>query len=119
MAEGEHRQDRSAEEGRMPAEDWFAVRELEPGIHLVCEPPHVNSYQCHLVKNWMQNGQDGLVAASDVARLFHREGAAFVFLDDAGVRPFAAAFTDSFEDFPDRHDPRVLEPAGGKMPPGL
>jgi glyoxylase-like metal-dependent hydrolase (beta-lactamase superfamily II) len=28
----------------MPAEDWFAVRELEPGIHLVCEPPHVNSY---------------------------------------------------------------------------
>ena len=78
-----------------------------------------SNYQCHLVKNWMQNGQDGLVAASDVARLFHREGAAFVFLDDAGVRPFAAAFTDSFEDFPDRHDPRVLEPAGGKMPPGL
>jgi glyoxylase-like metal-dependent hydrolase (beta-lactamase superfamily II) len=28
----------------MPAEDWFAVRELEPGIHLLCEPPHVNSY---------------------------------------------------------------------------
>ncbi len=28
----------------MAAEDWFAVRELEPGIHLLCEPPHVNSY---------------------------------------------------------------------------
>ena len=28
----------------MPAEDWFAVREVEPGIHLLCEPPHVNSY---------------------------------------------------------------------------
>jgi glyoxylase-like metal-dependent hydrolase (beta-lactamase superfamily II) len=28
----------------MPAEDWFAVREIEPGIHLLCEPSHVNSY---------------------------------------------------------------------------
>jgi glyoxylase-like metal-dependent hydrolase (beta-lactamase superfamily II) len=28
----------------MPAEDWFAVREAEPGIHLLCEPPHVNAY---------------------------------------------------------------------------
>jgi transposase InsO family protein len=90
---------------------------LPPGA--VFHSDRGSNYQCHLVKNWMQNGQDGLVAASDVARLFHREGAAFVFLDDAGVRPFAAAFTDSFEDFPDRHDPRVLEPAGGKMPPGL
>jgi hypothetical protein len=56
---------------------------------------------------------------SYVGWLLDWEGAAFVFLDDAGVRPFAAAFTDSLEDFPDRHDPRVLEPAGGKMPPGL
>lgn len=28
----------------MPAEDWFAVREVEPGIHLVSEPGHVNSW---------------------------------------------------------------------------
>jgi len=28
----------------MPAEDWFAVREVEPGIHLISEPGHVNSW---------------------------------------------------------------------------
>lgn len=28
----------------MPASDWFAVREVEPGIHLVSEPGHVNSW---------------------------------------------------------------------------
>ncbi|HEX6933831.1 MAG TPA: MBL fold metallo-hydrolase [Streptosporangiaceae bacterium] len=28
----------------MAAKDWFAVREVEPGIHLVGEPGHVNSW---------------------------------------------------------------------------
>ena len=28
----------------MPGEDWFAVREVEPGIHLISEPAHVNSW---------------------------------------------------------------------------
>jgi transposase InsO family protein len=78
-----------------------------------------SNYQCRLVKNWVQDGQDRLVAVPSVLRLFHREGAAFVFLDDAWVRPFPAALTDSLEDFPDRHGTCVLEPAGGKMPPGL
>ena len=26
------------------AESWFAIRELEPGVHLIGEPPHVNAY---------------------------------------------------------------------------
>lgn len=28
----------------MRAMDWFTTKELEPGIHLISEPPHVNSY---------------------------------------------------------------------------
>src|SRR5258705_2186837 len=28
----------------MTAEAWFAVREVEPGIHLISEPGHVNSW---------------------------------------------------------------------------
>lgn len=28
----------------MVADPWFAVRALEPGIHLIAEPPHVSSY---------------------------------------------------------------------------
>src|SRR5215831_1040381 len=28
----------------MSAGDWFAVREVEPGIHLIGEPGHVNSW---------------------------------------------------------------------------
>lgn len=28
----------------MSAQPWFAVREVEPAIYLLCEPPHVNSY---------------------------------------------------------------------------
>jgi glyoxylase-like metal-dependent hydrolase (beta-lactamase superfamily II) len=28
----------------MAAEDWFAVRQVEPGIHLISEPGHVNSW---------------------------------------------------------------------------
>jgi hypothetical protein len=76
-------------------------------------------FQCRLVKNRVKDGQDWVIAASGVRRLFHREGTAFVFLDDARVRSFAASVTDSLEDFPDRHGTRVLEPAGGKRPPGL
>jgi hypothetical protein len=63
------------------------------GVH---EPEAVGLVQCRLVKNWMQNGQDWFVAASGVGWLLHREGAAFVFLDDAGIRPFAAAVTEPF-----------------------
>lgn len=28
----------------MSEQPWFAVREVEPDVYLVCEPPHVNSY---------------------------------------------------------------------------
>ena len=28
----------------MAAEDWFAVRQVEPGIYLISEPGHVNSW---------------------------------------------------------------------------
>lgn len=28
----------------MTGEKWFTTRELQPGVHLVSEPPHVNSY---------------------------------------------------------------------------
>jgi hypothetical protein len=58
------------------------------------------------------------VSLAFLAGLFHREGASFVLLDDAGVAPLAAAFTDSFEDLRNRRFPGPFEPSGGKMPPG-
>jgi putative transposase len=97
----------------------MAARNIDLPDGAIFHSDRGSNYQCHLVKNWMQDGQDWLVATSCVGGLFDRESAAFVFLDDPGVRPFAAAVTGSLEDFPDRHDPRLLESAGGKMPPGL
>ena len=97
----------------------MAARNVELPADAVFHSDRGSNYQCHLVKNWVQDRQDWLIATSCVGWLLDREGSAFVFLDDPGVGPFAAAVTGSLEDFPDRHDPCLLEPAGGKMPPGL
>jgi hypothetical protein len=45
-----------------------------------------------------------------LAGLFHRESASFALLDDAGICPLAATFTDSFEDFRDGCFPGSVGP---------